>query len=120
MLHRLTGGGFGLRLEAGLIGHAADYTTLKSSSGSGGFCSSIYRFQTSSVTLPLVATQYPRAHKCWPQYRFRNRAYSLNSFSLPSLQAWPHPSPEGEGFTDPLLGTLNLFGPGLSWGYGVE
>ena len=33
------------------------HTTLKSSSGSGGFCSSIYRFQTSSVTLPLVATQ---------------------------------------------------------------
>ena len=46
-----------LRLKAGLIGHAADYTTLKSSSGSGGFCSSIYRFQTSSVTLPLVDTQ---------------------------------------------------------------
>ncbi len=62
-----------------LIGHAADYTTLKSSSGCGGFCSSIYRFHTSSVTLPLVATQYPRAHKCWPQYRFRRRAYSLNS-----------------------------------------
>ena len=41
MLHRLTGGGFWLRLEAGLIGHAADYTTLKSSSGSGGFCSSM-------------------------------------------------------------------------------
>jgi hypothetical protein len=68
-----------LRLKAGLIGHAADYTTLKSSSGSGGFCSSIYRFQTSSVTFPLVATQYPRAHRCWPQYRFRNRAYSLSS-----------------------------------------
>jgi hypothetical protein len=79
MLHRLTGGGFGLRLEAGSIGHTADYTTLKSSSGSGGFCSSMYRFHTSSVTLPLVATQYPRAHKCWPQYRFRSRAYSLNS-----------------------------------------
>ena|SRR5579871_2552635 len=46
-----------LRLEAGLIGHAADYTTLKSSSGVGGFCSSIYRFQTSSVTFPLVAAQ---------------------------------------------------------------
>ena len=30
-------GGFGLRLEAGLIGHSADYTTVKSSSGSGGF-----------------------------------------------------------------------------------
>ncbi|MBL3600014.1 MAG: hypothetical protein JMN25_09105 [gamma proteobacterium endosymbiont of Lamellibrachia anaximandri] len=32
-------GGFGLRLKAGLIGHSADYrhTTVKSSSGSGGF-----------------------------------------------------------------------------------
>jgi len=29
-------GGFWLRLQAGLIGHAADYTTVKSSSGSGG------------------------------------------------------------------------------------
>jgi len=26
MLHRLTGGGFGLRLEAGLIGHPADFS----------------------------------------------------------------------------------------------
>jgi hypothetical protein len=60
MLHRLTGGGFGLRLEAGLIGHPVDYTTLKSLSGVGGCCSSIFRFHTSSVTLPLVATQYPQ------------------------------------------------------------
>jgi hypothetical protein len=32
-------GGFGLRLKAGSIGHPADYrhTTVKSSSGSGGF-----------------------------------------------------------------------------------
>ncbi len=29
-------GGFGLRLKAGLIGRSADYTTVKSSSGSGG------------------------------------------------------------------------------------
>jgi hypothetical protein len=36
MLHRLTAGGFRLRLKAGLIGHTADYTTLKSSSGAGG------------------------------------------------------------------------------------
>ena len=58
-------GGFGLRLEAGLIGHAADsQTTLKSSSGSGGFWFLMYSFHTSSVTFPLVATQYPRAHKC--------------------------------------------------------
>ena len=61
-----------------MIGHAADYTTLKSSSGVRGFCSSIYRFQTSSVTLLLVATQYPRARRCCPQDRFRSRAYSLN------------------------------------------
>jgi hypothetical protein len=62
--HRLTAGGFGLRLEAGSIGRTVDYTTLKSSSGAGGFCSSMYLCQISSVTLPLVATQYPRAHKC--------------------------------------------------------
>jgi len=49
-----------LRPKAGLIGHTADYTTLKSSSGSGGFCSARYRFQTSSATLPLVDTPYPR------------------------------------------------------------
>jgi len=29
--------GFGFRLKAGSARHAADYTTLKSSSGSGGF-----------------------------------------------------------------------------------
>ena len=51
------GGGFGLRLEAGLIGHTADYTTVKSSSGSGGFWFLMYSCHTSSVTFPLVATQ---------------------------------------------------------------
>lgn len=50
-------GGFGLRLKAGSVGRPADYTTRKSSSGSGGLCSSIYLFHTSSVTLPLVAIQ---------------------------------------------------------------
>jgi hypothetical protein len=37
MLHRLTGGGFGLRLEAGLIGHPADFSCESHlvSSGSG-------------------------------------------------------------------------------------
>ena len=33
----------------------------------------------SSVTLPLVSTQYPRPHKCCPQYRFRSDANSDNS-----------------------------------------
>ena len=51
-------GGFGLRLEAGLIGPAADaQTTSKASSGSGGFWFLMYSFHTSSVTFPLVATQ---------------------------------------------------------------
>ena len=31
-------GGFRLRLKAGSVRPSADYTTLKSSSGSGGFC----------------------------------------------------------------------------------
>ena len=50
-------GGFGLRLEAGSVRHWADYTTSKSSSGSGGFWFLIYSFHTSSVTFPLVFTQ---------------------------------------------------------------
>jgi len=69
-----------------LIGHAADYTTLKSSSGVGGVCSSIYRFQTSSVTLPPVATQYPRTHICCPQYRFRSRAYPRHPLIITLLK----------------------------------
>ena len=55
------------------------YSTVKLSSGSGGRWFAIYSFHTSSVTLPLVATQYPRAHRCWPQYLFLNSLYSLNS-----------------------------------------
>ena len=62
-------GGFRLRLEAGYnrpFGSISQ-TTLKLSSGSSGFWSSMYFFQTSSVTFPLEATQYPLLHKCWPQ-----------------------------------------------------
>jgi hypothetical protein len=62
-------GGFGSRLEAGYnrpFGSIVQ-TTLKLSSGSSGFWSSIYFFHTSSVTFPLEATQYPLLHKCWPQ-----------------------------------------------------
>ena len=55
------------------------YSTLKSSSGSSGFWFLMYSFQTSSVTLPLDATQYPLAHKCWPQYRFLSEENSDNS-----------------------------------------
>ena len=68
--------------KAGLIGRPADgcrYTTSKSSSGSGGVWFLMYSFHTSSVTFPLVATQYPRAHRCWPQYRFLNRSYSVSN-----------------------------------------
>lgn len=59
-------GGFGIRLKPVMVGHAADsdYTTLKLSSGGSGFRSSMYFFHTSSVTFPLEATQYPRAHRC--------------------------------------------------------
>ena len=39
----------------------------------------MYRFHTSSVTFPLVHTQYPRAHKCCPQYRFLSAENSDNS-----------------------------------------
>ena len=55
-----------LRLKAGSIGPSADYrhTTVKSSSGSGVFWFRMYSFHTSSVTFPLVATQYPLAHRC--------------------------------------------------------
>ena len=68
-------GGFGLRLKPGVSRPGADarsQTTLKLSSGGSGFWSSMYFFHTSSVTFPLDATQYPRAHRCWPQYRFLN------------------------------------------------
>ena len=36
----------------------------------------MYFFQTSSVTLPLVATQYPRDQRCCPQYRLRSAGCS--------------------------------------------
>jgi hypothetical protein len=52
--------GFALRLKAGSgqpYGPTSTYTTLKLSSVSSGFWSSMYFFHTSSVTLPLEATQ---------------------------------------------------------------
>ena len=55
------GGGFRLRLKAGLVRPRADWVpvqvTLKLSSGSGGVWFLIYSTHISSVTLPLVATQ---------------------------------------------------------------
>jgi hypothetical protein len=64
--HRLLAGGLGLRLKAGLIGQATDYTALKSSPGAGGFCFSLYLFQTSSVTLPLDAPNTPSPQMLTP------------------------------------------------------
>src|SRR5262249_49187705 len=79
MLHRLKGGGFGLRLKAGSVRLRRTQVTLKSSSGSGALWFLMYSVQTSSVTFPLLATQYPRAHRCWPQYLFRKLANSASS-----------------------------------------
>src|SRR5262245_10965394 len=79
MLHRLKGGGFKLRLKAGSVRLRRTQVTLKASSGSGALWFLMYSAQTSSVTLPLLATQYPRAHRCWPQYLFRKLANSASS-----------------------------------------
>ena len=79
ILHRLKTGGFKLRLKAGSFHLKAIYSTLKSSSGSLGFWFLIYSFQTSSVTFPLEATQYPLAHRCCPQYLFFSDENSHNS-----------------------------------------
>jgi hypothetical protein len=51
------GGGFELRLKAGLVRLWRTQVTLKSSSGSGGVWFLIYSAHTSSVTLPLLVTQ---------------------------------------------------------------
>ena len=48
-------------------GQAHNQVTLNLSSGSGGVWFVMYSTHISSVTLPLVATQYPRAQRCWPQ-----------------------------------------------------
>jgi hypothetical protein len=40
-------------------------------SSSSHFCSSMYSRIVFSSTAPTVAQKYPRAHRCWPQYRFR-------------------------------------------------
>jgi hypothetical protein len=42
---------------------------LKSSSGSGALWFLMYSAKTSSVTLPLLATQYPRAENGEPIFR---------------------------------------------------
>src|SRR5471030_2843163 len=57
----------------------AHQVTLKSSSGSGAVWFLIYSAHTSSVTFPLLATQYPLPHKCWPQQRLRNTPNSLSN-----------------------------------------
>src|SRR5476649_479271 len=57
----------------------AHQVTLKSSCGSGAVWFLIYSAHTSSVTFPLLATQYPLPHKCWPQQRLRNTPNSLSN-----------------------------------------
>src|SRR5262250_2781495 len=79
MLHRLKGGGFRLRLKAGSVRLRRTHVTLKASSGSGAFWFLMYSAHTSSVTFPLLATQYPRAHRCCPQYLLRKLANSASS-----------------------------------------
>src|SRR5262245_66525949 len=39
----------------------------------------MYSALTSSFTLPLVQTKYPRAHRCRPQNSVRNRGQSCSS-----------------------------------------
>src|ERR1700678_1784205 len=52
----------------------AHQVTLESSSGSGAVRFLIYSAHTSSVTFPLLATQYPLPHKCWDAPRQRTNA----------------------------------------------
>ncbi len=103
MLHRLTGGGLWLRLEAGLIGHTADYTTLKSSSGSGAteimsigsvdrLCPPVSDTDISSSRQGGICNPTPCGCHAVVFHLYKSR---------------PLPSPKGEGFTDPLSGTLN-------------
>src|ERR1700756_5085354 len=67
----------------------------------------MYSTHTSSMTFPLLATQYPLAQRCWPQYRLR----SCHACTLPSNHFIPEAPrsqpPKGVGFPDPLSGTLN-------------
>src|SRR5215831_18812949 len=67
MLHRLKGGGFGLRLKAGSVRHSADSGHTKVVVWLGLSLRLVYSIQTSSVTLPLLATQYfyGRAYHGW-------------------------------------------------------
>ena len=57
----------------------------------------MYSIQTSSVTLPLLATQYPRPTSAAP-----------NSVCAECLSPRDPMPPKGVGFTDPLSGTLNF------------
>jgi hypothetical protein len=68
-----------------LIGNAADYTILKSSSDPGGFCYTIYHFQTSSVTLPLVA-----AHSTAPTGAGSNIASTSRIFAQQLVRNLPY------------------------------
>lgn len=60
-------------------GHAGYHCeTLKSSSSwDSAPWFSIYSFNISSVTLPLEATKYPLAQRCWPQNAWRNFRKSI-------------------------------------------
>jgi transposase InsO family protein len=52
---------------------------LNLSSGFGSKWCSKYSLTISSVNWPTVAQKYPRAQKCWPQYRFLIFGYSSKS-----------------------------------------
>jgi hypothetical protein len=45
-------------------------------SSSSHFWLSMYALIVASSTAPTVAQKYPRAHMCWPQYRFRSSGNS--------------------------------------------
>ena len=79
MLHRLkaVASGYGLKPDQSAIRRTQ--VTLKLSSGSGGVWFLMYSTHTSSVTFPLLATQYPLAQRCWPQYRLRSMPNSLSN-----------------------------------------
>ena len=68
-------GGSSPRLVAG------DYSGILNAASSWGSapCVRMYSAITSSVTLPLVQTKYPRAHRCRRQNSVRNRRQSCSS-----------------------------------------
>ncbi len=68
---------------SGLKSCAHDFVIRKlspPSSGSVPSCWRMYSWITSSVTLPLDATKYPRAHRCRPQNAFCRCLNSISSF----------------------------------------